>query len=175
MQLNQEHLKILKDVSVFSKVHRYHGMLPRKLTLFYDEEIIDDLLHAEYIERVHFNYPCGSNTMLLRLTSAGQQALKLNEDVIESMPPEQVEELTQEQWDVLSDVYHISQLREHAGILPLEKVDAMKVDPKIVNHLYARGFLIRVKAEMGTGKKRKGYIISNKGLRYLNLCHTPMA
>ncbi len=175
MQLNQEHLKILKDVSVFSRVHRYHGMLPKKLTLFYDENIIDELLHAEYIERVHFNYPCGSNTMLLRLTSTGQTALQENEDALEPMPDDIMNELTQEQWDVLSDIYHISQLRRYAGIMPLQAIEDEKLEPKIVNSLYARGFLIRVKAEVGTGKKRKGFLLTNKGLRYLNLCVSTMA
>lgn len=175
MQLNQEHLKILKDVSVFSRVHRYHGMLPRKLTLFYDEDSIDDLLHAEFIERVHFNYPCGSNTILLRLTPSGQKALQENEDALEPLPGETLNELTQEQWDVLSDVYHISQLRRYAGIMPLQAVEEEKLDPKIVNHLYARGFLIRVKAEMGSGKKRKGFLLTNKGLRYLNICSSALS
>lgn len=170
MQLNQEHLKVLKDISLFSRVHRYHGMLPRKLALFYDDQTIDDLLHAEYIERVHFKYPCGSNTMLLRLTTAGAAALQADVGAAEMLPDNVVlDELTQEQWDVLSDIYHTSQLRRYGGILPLEKVEDERMDPKIINKLYARGFLIRVKAEMGSGKKRKGFIISNKGLRYLNL------
>lgn len=170
MQPNQEHLKILKDIFLFSKVHRYHGMLPRKLALFYDEAAIDELLLAEFIERVHFKYPCGSNTMLLRLTPAGLAALHASQEPTETLPDDiALDELTPAQWDLLSDVYHLSQLRRHGGIMPLEKVEDDKMDPKIINELYARGFLIRVKAEMGSGKKRKGFILSNKGLRHLNL------
>ncbi|GAB7079687.1 hypothetical protein [Megalodesulfovibrio paquesii] len=174
MQLQQEHLKILKDISLFARVHRYHGMLPRKLALFYDEAAIDELLEAELIERVHFKYPCGSNTMLLRLTPTGANTLQQQQASDDTLPDNDVlDELTPEQWDVLSDMYHTSQLRRYAGILPLEKIDDERLNPKIINVLYARGFIIRVKAEMGSGKKRKGFIISNKGLRYLNL-YSPM-
>lgn len=169
MQPSPEHLKILKDIAVFSRVHRYHGMLPRKLAMFYDDAAIEDLLREEHIERVHFNYPCGSESVLLRLTESGQRLLAESRDALDAMGESPMEELTPQQWNLLSDIYHTSQLRKYGGIMPLGKIEDEKLSPKEVNQLYARGYLIRVKAEMGSGKKRKGFLISNKGLRTLNL------
>ncbi len=186
MQLDAEHLKALRDVAAFGRIKRYHGMLPAKLAMFLEESKLKDLLQAGYIERLHVSFSCGSETKLLKLTDKGEElvARLRAEGTLEdtsppvtagTTPPNQseageehrpaLEPLTREQLIILNDIYHFSKITRFGGIMPLDKLKEYAAAD--INTLYGRGFIIRVKAEVGAGAKRKGYILSDKGAEHL--------
>lgn len=171
MNLSNEHLTVLKDMAVFSKVRRYRGMLPHNVSIFYDEAVINDLVQNEYVERIQVSFSCGSERVLLKPTKKGLDAAeKLRQADTETDKEKKIRELrallTEEQFDILNDVHHYSHIRRHNGMMPMEKLEIY--DTKSVNELYGQGFIIKVKAEPGTGKKRKGYILSEKGIAVLH-------
>jgi DNA-binding PadR family transcriptional regulator len=179
--MDEAHLKILQDVAAFARIRKYRGMLPSKLALFYDEGKIQELLAGGCLERIHVTYACGSETTFYKLTDKGQDCLKaLKDKGLEAEPAPAAphppppagaeartedEELSKDQLILLGDIYHSSQMHRHGGVMPADELEHCQV--KDLNTLFGLGYIIRVKVETGSGQKRKGYILSDKGLRYL--------
>jgi len=179
MKLDTQHVEILQDIASFSSIERYRGMLPAKLAMCHDQRKINELVAADLVERMEMSYACGQEAVLLKLTESGEEVmddlatngsrgLTLRRKVQE---PRQCEPecltLSREQWQIVSDIYHFSKIRRFGGIMPSTEAD--NYPPRDMNQLFALGFVIRVKAEIGTGEKRKGFILSDKGLRCLGL------
>ncbi len=180
MQFDNQHLKILKDISAFSGIKRYRGMLPAKLAVFHNPAKVEELVEEECVERIVISLACGSERVMLKLTDHGHELLEellpLYEEVAreeeinapcdeQASEPPPASELTKTQCILLSDVYHYSKIHSFGGLMPVEILDAY--DPRDVSSLSGNGYLIHVKAEMGKGKKRKGVILSDKALRLL--------
>lgn len=179
MQTDDAKLRILQDIRNFTKVRRYRGMFPTKLAMFHDQNVIDELLEEGFIERIFIDLPCGSESKLLKLTEAGMDYL----DTLCSLPPDPAvavsadcepesaepdpEALTKDQKVLLSDIYHFSNIRRFGGMMPREELENYNL--RDVNTLYVRGYIIRIKAESGSGKKRRGMMLSDKGLRIMGL------
>ncbi len=177
MNLDKQHAEILSDIASFAEVERYRGMLPAKLALCYDELKVEELIQANLVERVFITFSCGQESQLLKLTEQGRAALEDLENVgddeqgqvrrkkaLTSLKPECVE-LTPEQLQIMSDILHYSKIHRFGGLMP--HTETAEYPARDLNILFARGFVIRVKAELGSGKKRKGLILSDKGLRCL--------
>jgi len=169
MQFDTRHLRILRDLSLFSKVKRYQGMLPAKLAVFYEDEKVRDLIEQGIVERYNISFPCGSHTAMLRLTEQGKQT-------VASLPQSEAaehdaatdgpaESLSPEHAAALADIYHFSKIQRYGGMMPESELN--NYDLKTINQLYALGFVARVSVDTGTKKKRKGLIVSEKALRYL--------
>ncbi len=181
MRADATHAAILKDVAAFSKIKRYRGMLPTRLVMYQDQIKIDELLEAGFIERLNVSMPCGSEHTLLKLTDAGSEAVKVLDRPDADSPAKQelvsqepeacrvLENLNEEQMDILNDVFHYSKIKRFGGMMHYDELSIY--DVKNVNILFARGFVIRVKADLGSGKKRKGLILSEKGLYYLGVSY----
>ncbi len=180
MQLDANHVKILQDIIVFSSVERYRGMLPSKLALCHDQRKIDELVAADLVERMEMSYPCGQESTLLKLTETGQIVMENlahnGAHIVKPRPKHERQEtelplecrsLSALQWKILEDVFHFSKISRFGGIMP--NTETENYPPKELNQLFAQGYIIRVKAEIGTGEKRKGYILSDKGLRCLEV------
>ncbi len=176
MQLDKQHQEILQDIASFASIERYRGMLPAKLALCYDAHKIDELVHAGLVERMQISYACGQESVLLKLTEQGDQALdRLRRSETVAPPtlprrkdkplPRDCGDLSPERLRILSDIQHFTGIHRFGGLMP--QSEAENYAPQDLNELYAQGFVIRVKVELGTGEKRKGYILSDKGLRCL--------
>lgn len=180
MQFDNQHLKILKDISAFSGIKRYRGMLPAKLAVFHNPDKVEELVEEECVERIVISLACGSERVMLKLTDRGHELLEellpIYEEVAreedidapceeQASEPPPASELTKTQCILLSDVYHYSKIHSFGGLMPFEILDAY--DASDVSSLSGNGYLIHVKAEMGKGKKRKGVILSDKALRLL--------
>ncbi len=176
-KFDQAHFKILKDISAFSSIKRYHGMLPAKLALFYDQSKVNKLIEDECVERIVISFPCGSETVMLALTERGHEMLEAllpeYEKAVARVSPAEEDDgsmqaqsgLSREQCILISDVYHYSNIHEYGGLMPYDILE--RYSSKDVNALSASGYLIHVKAEMGKGKKRKGVILTDKALSTL--------
>ncbi len=170
MELTLRHLRILKDIAAFSRVKRYRGMLPGKLALCYDQSLIDELLAAGLISRLQASYSCGSETMLLKLSTQGEQLLHdlaLPGQADESSCAEDAlpVDITPEQRLLLNDIFHFSQISRFGGMMPNTEIDAYA--PRDVNTLFAKGYIVRVKSESGSGVGLKGLILSDRGIAAL--------
>lgn len=177
MQLLEMHKEILQDIASFSSIERYRGMMPAKLALCFDEGRIDELVESGLIERIEISYACGQEATLLKLTEEGEQTLtalaegdtetlaRLRRKVEPEPPPHECVHLSKDQMQIISDVYHFSKISRFGGLMPQDEI--AYYDQRAVNELFAQGFVIRVKAELGSGAKRKGLILSDKGLRCL--------
>lgn len=162
MQLDELHLRILKDVASFASIKRYRGMMPARLAMFTDKTKVDELVELELIERMHMSYPCGSEETLLEITSEGRQALAAGyTPVPEEANPEL--DLSRPQLLILNDIYHFCKISRFRGMMPPDEL--VGYNARDVNTLFAQGYVIKVKADMGGGKKRKGLILSDKGVR----------
>ncbi len=62
-------------------------------------------------------------------------------------------------------MFHLSKTVRYRGMMPEKK--ARFYDADDVEDLFARGYLLRVRAKWGEGKKAKGLMVSSKGLRVL--------
>jgi hypothetical protein len=177
MIVDAAHIAILRDVAAFSKVKRYRGMMPTRLALYQEQAKVDDLVEAGLIERINATMSCGSEHVLLKLTRQGFDTLKELEaaqDAAQDGPAEpeaagSERRLSEEQEEILNDIYHFSKIKRFGGMTSPDLL--ADYDVKNVNNLFARGFVIRVKADLGSGRKRKGFILSEKGLAYLGLAH----
>lgn len=176
MIVDAAHIAILRDVAAFSRVKRYRGMMPTRLALYQEQAKVDDLVEAGLVERINATMSCGSEHVLLKLTKEGSEALRsLEADQDAAADPTAPEEaaserrLSEEQEDILNDIYHFSKIKRYGGMTSPDLLE--DYDVKSVNNLFARGFVIRVKADLGSGRKRKGFILSEKGLAYLGLPH----
>lgn len=180
MQLDAQHVEILQDIIVFSSVERYRGMLPSKLALCHDQRKIDELVAADLVERMEMSYPCGQESTMLKLTETGQIVMdnlaREGAHIVQPRPrqerhevaiPSECQGLSDQQWQILQDIFHYSKISRFGGIMPNDETE--NYPPRELNQLFALGFIIRVKAEIGTGEKRKGYILSDKGLRCLGV------
>lgn len=177
MHIENQHFEILNDIAKFADVERYRGMLPAKLALCYDTRKVEELIEANLVERVFISFSCGQESQLLKLTEQGRTALEDlcdpgGEDPAQPrgkkiliQPKPECAELTPEQMQIMSDILHYSKIHRFGGLMP--HTETTVYPPRDLNILFARGFVIRVKAELGSGKKRKGLILSDKGLRCL--------
>ncbi len=167
-------MELLQDIASFSKVRRYKGMLPSKLTLFYDESRVEELITSGYIERLIVSYPCGSEPSYLRLTNSGEEMLQnlgISSAPQKRSPKRLVDDLTEEQLLLLNDLFHYAQVTCNGGMAPISCIEAESL--KDLNMLLTKGYALRVKTESGKGKKRKGLVLTEKGLLTLHAANQP--
>ncbi len=183
MRLDKRHIDILKDIAGFARVERYRGMMPSKLALCYDGSDVDALVDADLVERMRMTYACGLENTFFKLTDAGMQLLeelarqeqeltqqekdagvvRLPQTNNEVVFFDECLELNEEQRQILADIWHFSNIRRFCGMMPASELE--EYPPREVNTLFARGFIVQVKAELGSSGKHKGLILSSKGLR----------
>lgn len=168
---SDKHLQILKDLHNFSRLKRYHGLLPHKETLFYDQDVFQELRDRALVEKGIIFTSCGSTLKGYRLAEGVRE--RLRESGLDlSKPPkssdalEEVEDLLEpEHIDILVDVYHLSQTHKYGGIAPKEMLS--EYEKKMVKMLYDSGYIFYIKLKGADVKHRKGYILSRRGARLL--------
>lgn len=182
MDITSRHHKVLQDIQAFTKVKKYRGMLPVKLVVYENEDAVSDLVECGMVERILVDMPCGGEMRLLKLTDSGEDFLDEadeHKECISELPEgepivcvytskvvdcdDELYDLTKEMLNLLADVHHYSRIKRFGGMMPAEEAKAYSGEA--MSTLLAAGCLVRIKAEMGGDKKRKGFILSEKGLR----------
>lgn len=182
MLLTEKHVQILKHVHAYSKIKRYHGMLPQRDSSIYEEEILDYLLDAGLIDEGVILTTCGSNPKGYRLSKS---AIKELEDLGIDIRNEDWEALRGHNWvaddlldeehiDALVDIYHFSKVKKYNGIAPREAL--ADYDKTIFKILYDMGYVFHIKLKGSNVKYQKGYVLSDKArkvLKQLEECPAP--
>ncbi|GAB7023052.1 hypothetical protein [Salidesulfovibrio brasiliensis] len=175
MKLSSRDLGVLKDIQNYSRIERYHGMLPAKLADVYDEGVIARLVDLELIEEGAILTKCGSNPSGYRLTDDGKAALSDSgfcardsrwAKLTASEHPD-VDSLDEGTLDVLADLYHLSRLRRSGGLVRKEFLE--DYDNSSLSALYDLGLVYWVKLKGKKVESGKGYMISDKAIRMLKL------
>lgn len=172
-QFGETELQILRDVQRFSTVKRYHGLLPEKYALLYDQGTLHSLLRQSLLESGMVLSRCGSKLHGYRLTDQAATALRelglgaAGSPMSCSFRELQGEELDCLDLQILADVLHYSRIRRNGGLCPKDELyeDHGKKD---VKRLYEMGLLLYVKLKDAGGKSRKGYVLSELGRRIMD-------
>lgn len=173
MLLNTKHMQVLKDIHQFSRLSRYHGMLPQKHAYLYDDDVLTHLKHENLVERGTVIAPCGNHFKGFKLTENAKRDLKANgldldsevQQKIDAMPEPSEHGLTAELLEILTDVYHLSKVKRFCSIAP--KHELVEYDKKDLKFLYEAGYLFYIKLKGSSVKYRKGYVLSEQGRRVL--------
>jgi len=170
--LTTSHIQALKDIRRFSGIRRYHGMLPEKHALLYEQGVLDHLEECNLVETGTVIAQCGAHMTGYRLTEGARRNLRgmgVELDaapVTEELPTEDEDGcLTSGQIDILSDIYHFSRVAKFGGIAPKEMVD--DYDKKDIKVLYEIGYILYIKLKGKAVKHGKGYILTDQSLRLL--------
>lgn len=170
--LTAKHVQVLKDISRFSGIRRYHGMLPEKHALLYEAGVLDYLEECNLVEIGTVIAQCGAHMSGYRLTEGARRDLKLMGVELEgeTEPQELSTEdedgcLTNGQIEILADVYHFSRVSRFGGITPKEMLD--DYDKKDIKVLYELGYILYIKLKGKAVKHGKGYILTDRSLRLL--------
>ncbi len=173
MLLTTRHVQILKDIDRFSGIQRYHGLLPEKHAMLYDDEVLSDLLEQNLVEERTVIARCGRMMKGYRLTENAREdlggmgvELRLEKDIEPSDLPEFFDdELGAEHIRALRDLYHMTQIRKFNGIAPKHEVE--DYDKRVVKLLYDLGYIIYIKVKGKSVKYTKGYILTDEGSKLL--------
>lgn len=173
MILTEGHVQILKDIHMFSRIKRYHGMLPQKDVAVYDDKLFGYLIEKGLVEEGCIFTTCGSNPKGYRLSEKAHKSLKkfgidLDDggwDKVKDMNFVASDQLAPEHVDVLRDIHLFSQIKQYHGIAP--KSALMDFDPDVVKYLYDAGYIFHIKLKGQNVKHEKGYILSEKAMRVL--------
>lgn len=171
-KLAPKHIQVLKDIRRFAQISRYHGMLPEKHALMYEQGVLDFLEELNLIETGTVIAQCGAHMTGYRLTEGARRDLKVMgvELDAETGPGELSTEdedgcLTSDQIEILADLFHISRVKKFGGITPKEMLD--EYDKKDVKVLYELGYILYIKLKGKVVKHGKGYILTDQSLRLL--------
>ncbi len=172
LQLSPEHLQVLKDIRRFANIRRYHGMLPEKHALIYEQGVLDFLQESNLVETGTVVAQCGAHMTGYRLTEGARRDLRDMGIELDGAPEPQelpIEDedgcLTNEQIEILADLYHISRIKKFGGITPKEMLD--EYDKRDVKLLYELGYILYIKLKGKAVKHGKGYILTDQSLRLL--------
>lgn len=173
MLLTDRHVQILKDIHHYAKIKRYHGLMPRKLTMVYDEGIMESLLESGLVEEGIILTTCGSNPVGYRLSDKGKADLKnLGIDfttdawkVLQDDSYVSLDDLEESDIDLLMDIYHLMQLKRYDGIAP--KFILENYSRSQLKALYDLGYILYIKLKGAEIDYEKGYVLSEKAYKLL--------
>lgn len=164
MPLTQRQVAILNSVAQFANVARYHGVMPSRHLIAYEDAEVQDLVDGGLVEWATFTYGCGKNMEGLRITPEGERRAA-RDTVQEPVLDDAGRELAMEHLLILQDVYHFSRMPRYRRMMPDKKAKHyMECD---FEDLVNRGFILKMKIKAGGERATKGYVISGKGERAL--------
>jgi predicted transcriptional regulator len=174
MALTPKHLQILKDVDRFSRIQRYHGLLPEKHALFYDRDLLAELIAQCLVEEGTIIAKCGNRLKGYRLTDSARKTLaEMGVNLDDSGLLQKVElalgvdqdELAEADLRILRDIWYGSKISKNNGLMPKEELTA--TDKERLKTLYEHGYVLYLKVKGLSVKHKKGYILSELGKRLL--------
>lgn len=168
MHVTERQYYMLKDIHIMTKVGSRGGCLPLKDALIYDPDELQALQDNGYVKAVTLMMPCGGEIRGFKLTHKGEWTLRKLEakaklDSFQASTKELTERhcLTPDQVDILLDIYHLSKLSKSEGIFTRKEAEAYSADD--LEFLYLHGYIMKIRVGGFSGKKEKGFILSNQG------------
>ena len=173
MILTERHIQILKDINMFSRIKRYHGMLPVKDAAIYDEDVLQYLLDEGLVEEGVVFTTCGSNPKGYRIADEARARLRekgvdfVNNDweKVKGNDFITLDQLEKEHVELLVDIYHFSKISKYCGIAPRSVL--ADYDKNVLKYLYDAGYIFHIKVKGVDVKHAKGYVLSEKAIRIL--------
>lgn len=179
MRMTENQFYILKDIHMLSKIGGKGGCLPLKDALIYNPDELRGLQKNDYVKAVTLMMPCGGEVRGFTLTRTGEWALRKLEaryrlDSLDAAIQFHAERhcLTPDQVDILRDIHHFCRLRKSGGIFPRKEAEAACRGDDL-EFLYLQGYILKIQSSDASGKKEKGYILSNKGEDVVHDVETP--
>ena len=169
MHLTQEDVQVLREIAGFATIKRYHGMLPGKHAVLYDDEVLASLLDRGLVEEGVIFSQCGASSKGYRLSAVAREHLEglgLEFDhgdweKIGTLDYVSQDGLGREHLDLLADMQHFSRITLYDGITPKEVM--AEYDKGVVSLLYDGGYIFYIKLKGAGVRHKKGYVLSEKG------------
>lgn len=173
MILTEQHLQILKHIQAYANVKRYHGMLPEREALAYDDKVLDYLKECGVVEEGVIITSCGSNPKGFRLAEGARNELESlgigfmdkgwekvrNDDYVA------LDQLDKEHIELLRDIYHLSKVSRFCGVAPCEMLE--DYEGTLLRMLYDMGYVFHIKLKGKNVRHGDGYVLSDKAMRLL--------
>lgn len=173
MKFAERHLQVLQDIYRYSRIERYHGMLPQRLTYAYDDGVLPELMEMGLVEEGVILTRCGSNPIGFRLSEKGKQDLKDNGIDLLNVEWERFRQdesvdldgLSEEDLDVLMDIYYLTKTKKYNGIAPRHLLEDYG-RPRL-EFLYDAGLILYIKLKGKNVQREKGYVLSERATTLL--------
>jgi DNA-binding NarL/FixJ family response regulator len=167
--LSQQHIKLMQDISAFAGMERYHGLMPERHAVIYDDEVIRDLVDNNLVDEGVLTTTCGMETKGFKLTDTAKDELErlgldLDDegwDDIKDLVYVTDDDLTKEDIELLTEVYHFTKIKRYHGIAPRDMLE--ECDKKRVKDLYKSGYLFNIRLKGPSVKHEKGYVLTDRG------------
>lgn len=173
MILTERHLQILKHIQAYANIKRYHGMLPERETVAYDDKVLDYLKECGLVEEGTIITSCGSNPKGYRLAEGARGELEAlgidftdkgwekvrNDDNVA------LDQLDKEHIELLRDVYHLCKVSRFCGVAPCGLLE--EYDRTVLRMLYDMGYIFHIKLKGKNVRHGNGYVLSDKAMRLL--------
>jgi hypothetical protein len=153
--LTEKHIQLLKDINRYSRIKRYHGLLPRKECFMFDDAVLESLQENGIVEEGVIFTRCGSNPTGYRIAEHAKEELKkLGVDFSDHGGD----------WDKVKEeeVVTLDQLEK-------EHIDALMddYDKAVIDYLYDAGYIFQIKVKGKNVKYEKGFVLSDKSVKIL--------
>jgi hypothetical protein len=173
MILTEQHIQILKHIHAYTNVKRYHGMLPEREALAYDDNVLEYLKECGVVEEGIIITSCGSNPKGFRLAEGARHELESlgidftdkgwekvrNDDYVA------LDQLDKEHIELLRDIYHLSKVSRFCGVAPCEMLE--DYERTLLRMLYDMGYVFHIKLKGKNVRHGDGYVLSDKAMRLL--------
>lgn len=169
MDLSRETIQVLKEIQSFSTVKRYHGMMPEKQAMLYEDDVLEHLRSNGLVEEGVIFSKCGLSSRGYRVADQARALLKEYGLDLETDDWEALgrfgfisqEGLEPEHLDILRDMDRLTRVKVFGGLVPKHVMD--EFDKQRVKTLYEGGYIFYIKIKGPEVKYTKGYILSEKG------------
>lgn len=174
MVLNERHIQLLKHVRSYSKIERYHGLLPKRETYLYDQELIAELLEAGLINEGSICASCGNNLEGYSISRKAEKEFdRLHMDIKDhdweafcGIDVEINEILDKVHVRALIDIFHLSRISLYRGIAPRSVLQAAFTED-ILNVLLDVGYINKISLKGPAILYENGFVLADRASRML--------
>ncbi len=174
MVLNERHMQLLKHVKSYAAIKRYHGLLPKREAVFYETELVDELLEAGLIEVGSVCTSCGNHMEGYRLSRKAEAEFEKKGIDIRDSDWERIicvdididKYLDRVHVKALMDIYYLTRVSMFGGIAPTD-VLAGSYTEDVFSVLLDVGFIYRISLKGPTIRYENGFVLSDKASRML--------
>ncbi|WP_027722650.1 hypothetical protein [Maridesulfovibrio zosterae] len=169
MLLNERHMQFLKHVKSYGGIKRFHGLLPKREAIFYETELVNELIDMGLVEEGSICTSCGNNMEGYRISRRAEKEferkgidIKDNDwDKFCCVDVEMNEYLDKEHIRALMDIYYLSRVSVFGGIAPKNILyDCYTVD--VLGVLLDVGFIYKISLKGPTIRYESGFVLSDK-------------
>ncbi len=174
MVLTERHMLLLKHIRSYSKIDRYHGLLPKRETYLYDPELISELLKSGLIDEGSICTSCGNNLEGYRVSRKvekefdrfGEEIKDKDWETFCGIDIEINEILDKVHVRALIDVFHLSRISLFRGIAP-KSIMQESFTADILNVLLDVGYINKISLKGPAILYESGFVLTDRASRML--------